>query len=270
MAICRMVSRADVSAASSAKARPATTPRRVVGRVCPQKKRVTVAMADSGDGDVSGSELGSFAAGMGLERSSSTTTTVEPEEKEKAAEKKVFDDSNLVIESEKGVDYSELQRCLKAQEWELADNETRRLLCVLSSDDAAKRKWVYFSEVQYIPVTDFQTLDNLWSTYTGGRHGYTVQKKIWRSVKGRWGDFFKRIDWVTGENKAYRKWPEEFIWDVDSAQGHMPLTNALRGTQLFEAIMTHPAFDSVDEAMTQDFSAGGSGSGGGGAVDFFA
>lgn len=29
----------------------------------------------------------------------------------------------------------------------------------------------------------------------------------------------------------------------DAARGHLPLTNALRGTQLFEAIMNHPAWE---------------------------
>lgn len=40
----------------------------------------------------------------------------------------------------------------------------------------------------------------------------------------------------------YRKWPAEFKYVYDAPKGHMPLTNALRGTQLFQAIMEHPAF----------------------------
>jgi hypothetical protein len=30
---------------------------------------------------------------------------------------------------------------------------------------------------------------------------------------------------------------------MDAVKGHLPLTNALRGTQLFEALLQHPAFD---------------------------
>lgn len=40
----------------------------------------------------------------------------------------------------------------------------------------------------------------------------------------------------------YRKWPAEFNYSYEAPKGHMPLTNALRGTQLFQAIMEHPAF----------------------------
>jgi len=38
------------------------------------------------------------------------------------------------------------------------------------------------------------------------------------------------------------KWPGEFQYDAAAVKGHLPLTNALRGTQLFEAILEHPAF----------------------------
>ena len=40
----------------------------------------------------------------------------------------------------------------------------------------------------------------------------------------------------------YSKWPGEFKYEASAAKGHLPLTNALRGTQLFEAILEHPAF----------------------------
>ncbi len=39
-----------------------------------------------------------------------------------------------------------------------------------------------------------------------------------------------------------RKWPAEFMYTKDAAKGHLPLTNCLRGTQLFAAILEHPAF----------------------------
>lgn len=47
---------------------------------------------------------------------------------------------------------------------------------------------------------------------------------------------------VQGENNVYRKWPMEFTYGLDAPKGHLPLTNALRGTRLFEAILEHPAF----------------------------
>ena len=50
-----------------------------------------------------------------------------------------------------------------------------------------------------------------------------------------------------GRDNNYRKWPQEFTYTLDAVKGHLPLTNALRGTQLFEAIMEHPAFARENE-----------------------
>jgi len=138
--------------------------------------------------------------------------------------------------------------------WEEADNENRRLLCVVAGSEAVKRKWVYFSEVKSIPVADLQTMDNLWTAYSNGRYGYTVQRKLWMANKRQWGKLFQKIDWVTGENNAYRKWPEGFLWVPDAAKGHLPLTNALRGTQLFEAILLHEAFGGEPEKKKEESS----------------
>ena len=141
-----------------------------------------------------------------------------------------------------GVDYTALRDLLKAGEWEEADNEHRRLMCVLAGEDAEDRGWVYFTEARQFPVKDLLTIDALWKFYSDGKFGFSVQRKIWVGQKRQWTKFFKQIDWVQGENNAYRKWPEEFIWKKEAARGHMPLTNALRGTQLLEALLEHPAF----------------------------
>lgn len=39
---------------------------------------------------------------------------------------------------------------------------------------------------------------------------------------------------MQGENNVYRKWPAEFMYTMDAPKGHLPLTNALRGTQLIQ------------------------------------
>ncbi len=45
-----------------------------------------------------------------------------------------------------------------------------------------------------------------------------------------------------------RKWPKEFTYSTKAARGHLPLTNCLRGTQLFKAVMEHPAFIKADKS----------------------
>lgn len=187
-------------------------------------------------------------------------TSEEEKEKEEEPAKKVEEPKfspveplyEVALESEMGVDYSKLEDLLKKGDWQAADDETREKLCVIAGEGAAERKWVYFTEVASIPVKDLQTMDKLWVSYSGGRFGYSVQKRLWKASKERWSVFFARIDWTAGEQKAYRKWPQEFIYKSDAAEGHLPLTNALRGTQLFEAIFNHPAFDDVQETKKVD------------------
>jgi len=146
------------------------------------------------------------------------------------------------------MDYSLLRDALKEGDFRKADDETRALLIRLAGEGAIKRGWVYFTEVRSISVTDFQTMDTLWKTASNGKFGYSVQKEIFTQNQKRWGKFFKQIDWTTGENNNYRKWPMEFIYSMDAPRGHLPLTNALRGTQLFTEVLNHPAWDKTGAA----------------------
>lgn len=139
--------------------------------------------------------------------------------------------------------FQRLNDLLASGEWEEADNETRAMLIKIAGEGAIKRKWVYFTEARAISVDDLQTIDKLWKHYSSDRYGYSVQKQIWIQSGKRWAKFFKKLDWVQGENDAYRKWPEEFFWKKDAKQGHLPLTNCLRGTQLLQALLEHEAFE---------------------------
>eukprot|EP00192_Tetraselmis_astigmatica_P018210 CAMPEP_0117668098 /NCGR_PEP_ID=MMETSP0804-20121206/11342_1 /TAXON_ID=1074897 /ORGANISM="Tetraselmis astigmatica, Strain CCMP880" /LENGTH=248 /DNA_ID=CAMNT_0005475915 /DNA_START=152 /DNA_END=898 /DNA_ORIENTATION=+ len=162
---------------------------------------------------------------------------------------KLLKPEDVVIESEAGIDYEPLRAALEAGEFQEADDITRSLLIQLAGPGAQERGWVYFTEVKNISVKDFKTMDDLWRAYSDGKFGFSVQKNLWSQTSKRWPKFFKRINWVQGENNIYRKWPGEFIYTKDAEKGHLPLTNALRGTELLQAIFNHPAF--VTEAKNR-------------------
>mmetsp|Transcript_23376 Transcript_23376/g.60746 ORF Transcript_23376/g.60746 Transcript_23376/m.60746 type:complete len:259 (+) Transcript_23376:1-777(+) len=156
--------------------------------------------------------------------------------------KKTIAPEDVVLESEAGIDYTPLKDALAAGEFQKADDLTRALLIQLAGEDAQERGWVYFSEVKSISVKDFKSMDDLWVAHSEGKFGFSVQRNLWMQNAKRWPKFFKRINWVQGENNFYRKWPAEFIYTMDAEKGHLPLTNALRGTELLQAIFNHPAF----------------------------
>ena len=74
------------------------------------------------------------------------------------------------------------------------------------------------------------------------RFGFSVQKELWLQNSQQWTKLFQKIDWTQGAGNYYRKWPKEFMYNLSAPKGHLPLTNCLRGTQLFKAILEHPAF----------------------------
>lgn len=167
-----------------------------------------------------------------------------------AAAKPKLQDVELV--SDAGMDYTALRDQLSNGDFRAADDETRALLIKLAGEGAVRRGWVYYTEVKTIPVKDLQTIDKLWKTASNGKFGYSVQKELWVQSQRRWPKFFKQIDWTVGENSNYRKWPAEFMYNLDAAKGHLPLTNALRGTQLFTAILEHPAFEASVKKQLDD------------------
>lgn len=147
-----------------------------------------------------------------------------------------------------------LERHLSAQNFRQADEETRRLLIALAGDAAQERGYVFFSEVQFIPAPDLRRIDSLWRKYSNGRFGYSVQKRIWDRVDGDFTELFMKIGWMKKlETEVvqynYRSFPDEFSWELGEGvpEGHLPLTNALRGTRLLNYILIHPAFAGEEE-----------------------
>ncbi|KZV34826.1 Tetrapyrrole-binding family protein [Dorcoceras hygrometricum] len=156
-----------------------------------------------------------------------------------------------------------LQQHLSSQNFRQADEETRRLLIVLAGESAQKRGYVFFSEVQFIPESDLKAIDELWKQYSGNKFGYSVQKKIWKKANKDFTKFFIKVGWMKKlessevEQYNYRSFPAEFTWEMDEnpVEGHLPLTNALRGTQLLTSILNHRAFeDDENEEEEEDIS----------------
>ncbi|XP_078150170.1 protein GENOMES UNCOUPLED 4 [Carex rostrata] len=163
-----------------------------------------------------------------------------------------------------------LERHLSSENYRQADEVTRRLIIDLAGEAAQKRGYVFFTEVQFISSDDLREIDRLWRTYSRGRFGYSVQKRLWEKSRRDFTRFFIRVGWMKKldtevEQYNYRAFPDEFVWELKDdtpPEGHLPLTNALRGTQLLTCIFTHPAFDDAkgaesDEEVREEKSDGG-------------
>ena len=152
-----------------------------------------------------------------------------------------FPQGIVALESERNIDYIPLGKLLTVQDWEAADRMTIQKMCELAGDDAVKRKWLYFTEVDNFPVIDLQTINNLWLVHSEGKFGFSVQREIWLALSRNWENLWSKIGWKNGN--TWTRYPQEFIWSIDAPRGHLPLSNQLRGVRVFASLMAHPAWE---------------------------
>jgi hypothetical protein len=144
------------------------------------------------------------------------------------------------LDSDRQIDYSSLQQALAQQKFQEADTITRQKLCELAGEDAIKRKWVYFTEVEQFPVTDLSTLNQLWFLHSQGKFGFSIQREIWLSLDKDFTKLWTKIGWKN--EITWTRYPNEFIWNLDAPKGHLPLSNQLRGVREIAAIFAHAAW----------------------------
>lgn len=155
------------------------------------------------------------------------------------------------LPSDKGVDYIPLATMLATGDFLGADDFTRNNLIKIAGAEEAGRAFVYWTEVKKIPSTDLATMERLWLHFSDGKFGYSVQSRLWKAEKENFDNFIRRIGWTIadGSEERKRKWfgANEFMYNLETApRGHLPLTSALRGTQLLKELMKHPVWQQYD------------------------
>ena len=155
-----------------------------------------------------------------------------------------FFDNNKFINwfntySDIDINYEELQLMLIEQKFEEADRLTSSYLRKLAGKLAEKRGYVFYSEVKNMSGIDLQTIDRLWTIYSTGRFGFSIQAKILKSVGKKYELLWPKIGWK--KDGLWTRYPSSFCWSLDAPDGHMPLINQLRGVRLMDSILRHPA-----------------------------
>jgi len=119
--------------------------------------------------------------------------------------------------SEAGIDYSFLQYLLAIQELEKADEQTRKLVL-----QAANRSdnWLRKEEIQSLACEDLFIIDRLWTIYSQGRFGFSVQKGIWESLgakkwdTGRGEEFSDRVGWHKQKTKTDTYYDSNHLYTI--------------------------------------------------------
>jgi len=146
--------------------------------------------------------------------------------------------------SAKGIDYRELEKLLKAKEWQKADELTYRLMLKVANRESAG--WLEPENIKNFPCEDLLTIDRLWVKYSDGLYGFSVQKQIYVECGGKldfsfpsdetWNKFCDRTAW-----KSEGKWvnyPDSFFNNnFMSVKGHLPLYTKIKKMRNAERIL---------------------------------
>ncbi|MEW5856532.1 MAG: serine/threonine-protein kinase [Cyanobacteriota bacterium] len=102
---------------------------------------------------------------------------------------------SVPLVSEQGVDYKNLWLFLILGEWKEADRETGKRLLEAAGREEEGYLNDWTCDIDEITCEDLYIIDQLWSTYSNGHFGFSVQKRIWESVNQDWDKFCERVGW---------------------------------------------------------------------------
>jgi len=146
------------------------------------------------------------------------------------------------LESQHNIDYKPLYVSLVSNDFKKANELTQIYLNQLTKlHTHHSRQWLYFTDIFKLPIKDLQTIDKLWTIYSIGKFGFSIQREIWLHNNKNWEIFWHKIGWKI--NKQALRYPNEFTWDNTAPTGHLPLFNQLRGVQVLATLFLHPAWE---------------------------
>jgi hypothetical protein len=133
------------------------------------------------------------------------------------------------LSSARNVDYTKLRDLLKAQQWEKADEETFAVMLKVAGKE--EEGWLDAQCIEDFPCTDLRTIDQLWVKYSDGRFGFSVQKRILKSVGKNYEKFGEIVGWISPRRAKFDGIAAELILSAYSllsvakrewCDGHFP------------------------------------------------
>ncbi|NEO56291.1 MAG: GUN4 domain-containing protein [Okeania sp. SIO3B5] len=158
-----------------------------------------------------------------------------PESSESESETSPQSDE-IELLSDKNVDYTKLRDFLANEEWKEADMETAR--CMLKVAEREKQGYLEIEDIENFPFIDLCTIDRLWVKYSGGKFGFSVQKKIYQNFRGTkqfnvkiWKKFGDKVGWrkggILGIGKEWCDY-KDLTFDINTHYtGYLPIGGGL-------------------------------------------
>ncbi|MGF1522253.1 MAG: GUN4 domain-containing protein [Leptolyngbyaceae cyanobacterium] len=132
--------------------------------------------------------------------------------------------------------YETLHEQLANQEWFAADKETVNLIAAIAG--VSELEELSPRDIRSFSCGELQVIDRLWTTYSEGRFGFTVQVQIYQELGGtlettigenldlvqRWGAVLGWRSGVTEQNPGGDRWRkcDELDFSLDAPKGCHP------------------------------------------------
>lgn len=114
--------------------------------------------------------------------------------------------------------YTRLRDLLANKDWRAADQETATCMCKLVGRE--ENDYLRSDEIIRIPREDLSTIDDLWTKYSKGRFGFSVQKQKWVACGN---PEFNNKDWIRfGEILGWKEREKRFFWSDTSWKDYFP------------------------------------------------
>ncbi|MEW6493431.1 MAG: GUN4 domain-containing protein [Cyanobacteriota bacterium] len=138
--------------------------------------------------------------------------------------------------SEVGADYTKLAHLLAKQRLKAADRETSNKLLWLAK--GKPDEYLPEGKMKKIPCKDLRTINNLWSVYSKGKYGFSVQRKLYEQIYEEvsrqpktpsygvesevYDRFARRVGWTVRDDARLKQ--DALIFNPRGGEGHLPVT----------------------------------------------
>jgi len=126
----------------------------------------------------------------------------------------------------KGVNYSKLQILLLRKKWQEADVETWDLL--RKSSGKVHGIYLDLGDIERVPAEDLYKIDELWSTYSKKKFGFTIQSLIYEDLESDYQAFCQAIGWLSYNSSVLN---DGYIFTDKAPRGHLPSRRFIGGFQ---------------------------------------
>jgi hypothetical protein len=161
------------------------------------------------------------------------------DEAEKAALRVRLEEQEQALEDAALGEYRQLKEALSQRQWYEADQITKTLL--LREVEASKESKLDATSAASLPEAKLRIVDTLWSRYSEGHFGLTIQRQIYQECQQDAHSFAYHVGWLTYQrSRSTYVTPDYFTvmrYSLSAPAGHLPAAFYQPGMDVFPVVM---------------------------------